>query len=270
MHIHSPIAILSMYDWPEVRAQTDALWRELREAFRRKGLASPDHLSRKDDTSDHLSFETWCLDHWLNPNLVLGQTCGLPFSRFLRGKVNLLGSPVYDIDNRPDGHVCEAGDYYSLVVAAKAGAIRSMNDIDEIRQFAFNNLVSQSGFRAMVRAVRASGRSPEWLEGGLVSGSHRNSIVAVAEGRADFAAIDAVSWRLATRHEPQAKSVVPIGITAITPGLPMISSQKLDPSTVGDAIEEAIGSLDSDSTDALGLVGFRRRQESDYAVFSEE
>lgn len=258
-----PIALLPMYDWPEVRAETDMLWREIRDACRRRNLEAPDRLTRLDDPAGDQRHKDWILKCWLDPDLLVAQTCGLPYSRYLRGKVQIIGSPVYAIDG------CESGDYYSLVIAARDGEIVSVDDISEAHRFGYNNPVSQSGFRAMVQALNGVERMSAWIEDGIETGSHRQSIQAVAEGRADFAAIDAISWLLAMRHEPLAARVAPVGVTPATPGLPMISSAGFDSDLMRDAIEEAIGSLSTQTAHALGMIGFRRRDECEYACFAD-
>ena len=39
------IAALPMYDWPEVRGETDALWVKIRDALQARGIAAPDRKS---------------------------------------------------------------------------------------------------------------------------------------------------------------------------------------------------------------------------------
>ena len=40
------IAALPMYDWPELRAETDRLWATLRDGLRAVGVSAPDALDR--------------------------------------------------------------------------------------------------------------------------------------------------------------------------------------------------------------------------------
>lgn len=256
----APLALLPMYDWPEIRAQTDAYWGALRDACRSRDIAAPDCLTRRGEGPNPIT-ENWPLQGWLDPDLLLGQTCGLPFARHLQGRVQMLGTPAYAIEG------CDPGDYYSLVIAARNGAINGVGDIRETDRFAFNSKGSQSGFRVMRLLLEAQGRASQWLETGIKSGSHRQSIQAVGEGRADFAAIDAVSWRLAQQFEPQVGNVQVIGKTALTPGLPMITAPGRNQDLLCDVIDDAIAALDRFSADALGLTGFRRRGEKDYAGF---
>lgn len=256
----TPLALLPMYDWPEVRGQTDSYWSALRDACESRGIAAPENLSRRGEAPKPIN-DNWPLQGWLDPDLVLGQTCGLPFARHLRGRVQMLGSPAYEIEG------CDPGDYYSVIIVAKNGPIKHGDDIRETHRFAYNSKGSQSGFRVMRQLLEAQGRPAHWLENGAESGSHRQSIQAVGEGRADFAVIDAVSWRLAQMFEPQVVQVEVIGKTAITPGLPMITAFGRDPEPLRDAIDEAIAALDRSTADALGLTGFHRRSEGDYDGF---
>ena len=43
------IAVLTMYDWPQVRADTDQLWAAVRDNLTDLGVEAPRDLSRPDD-----------------------------------------------------------------------------------------------------------------------------------------------------------------------------------------------------------------------------
>lgn len=235
-----PVASLPMYDWPEVRPATDAWWAALRDALRAQGIPAPDALSRDGD-------------HWEDPGLVLGQTCGLPFRRHLRGRVTLLGAPDYGLDGLAPGYYCSV-----LVVgrddpAPDGAALRSA-------RYAYNARLSQSGFAALEAALGP--RDPRL---GVETGAHRASIRAVAEGAARVAAIDAVSWRLALAHEPAAARLRVLGCTPATPGLPMITAFGRDPAPFRAAIAAAIAALAPGPRAALGLCGFVPFDEAAYS-----
>ncbi|TIT56391.1 MAG: phosphate ABC transporter substrate-binding protein, partial [Mesorhizobium sp.] len=66
-----------------------------------------------------------------------------------------------------------------------------------------------------------------------------SSIVAIAEGSADVAAIDCESWALAKRFEPAAREVKVVGWTKRRKGLPFITARATPPETVA-ALREAI------------------------------
>ena len=85
------LAILPMYDWPGVRDETDALWTAIRTALLDTGLDAPEALTRDIDL----------MEAWLSPDLLLGQTCGLPFTRALRGRVGVVEGLVNGHDLSP-------------------------------------------------------------------------------------------------------------------------------------------------------------------------
>ena len=77
-----------MYDWPEIRPHTDAMWQVLRGHFAQVGLQPPDKLTHVEDETHR----------WLEPDLFFSQTCGYPFITRLVGQVDLLGTPHFDIE----------------------------------------------------------------------------------------------------------------------------------------------------------------------------
>ena len=71
------IASLPMYDWPVLQLWNDRLWRLVRDGLRNDGFEAPEDLAR-DISYDQLP---------LRDNLLMGQTCGLPFNTVLDGRV---------------------------------------------------------------------------------------------------------------------------------------------------------------------------------------
>ena len=244
------IACLPMYDWPEIHAHTGRYWQVLRQVLLEYGFGEglPETLTHHDDP--HAM--------WLDSGLVLGQTCGLPYVSELRGKVTLLGAPTYAIG-------CDPGQYCSVIIARSRSG-----DIDPFAtpglRFAYNDACSQSGLAAWLAGVRETGGSLPRNIVPVHTGSHRASIQAVAEDRADLAAIDAVTFELARRHEPAAKRVTVLARTPETPGLPYIASALLAErkEDMCCAIEDAIGELDDETSEALLIECFRRYDEADY------
>ncbi len=237
-------ASLPMYDWPEVQASNDQFWESMRQHLADIGVDAPATLTRGEDP--------WA--HWLNPSLCLSQTCGLPFSAKLSGKALLLGAPDYQLPDSPKGQ------YRSVIIAREAGA--EVMDLSGTR-FAYNMRESQSGWAALDKVLQIESHFGDLVQ----SGAHRASIAAVAEGRADCAAIDAVSWALAQRHEPAAASVHMIAVTPPTPGLPFITGQANEGKAkqMIDAVTMAIAALPRDVRDALALRGFKGWMDADYA-----
>lgn len=226
------IATLAMYDWPEVTAATDRLWAAIRDRLRAAGTAAPDGLSR--------GASLW--EMWESPGLVLGQTCGMPYRTRLHGRVELVATLDYGLPEAPAGH------YYSMLVV-RADTPGDLSDFID-RTLAFNGQDSQSGWAApQNHAARFGLRFTRTLH----TGAHIESARAVAGGRADIAAIDAISWRLLCAHRPEiAARLRVIGHTAPTPGLPLIAAKGRDAAALAVAVKGAVAGLGPDDLSLLG------------------
>ncbi|OBQ74909.1 phosphate/phosphite/phosphonate ABC transporter substrate-binding protein [Mesorhizobium erdmanii] len=261
------IAALPMYDWPEVRDAIDAQWALLRDALRQRGVDAPEAIVRRNGDlpavpggihdaagnliapdpatlpPDELDFHKL----WLHPALLFAQTCWGPMELGLSQHVQVVGQPSYDAYEGGQGELyCSA-----LVMRAGEGdEVRSPADgkavlpLDRIRgkRFTFNSLDSMSGIIALTRDLKAAGETLDIFSSRGESGGHRGSIVTVAEGRADVAAIDCESWALAQRFEPAARKVVIVGWTARRKGLPFITARTTPEKTV-QAMREALAGL---------------------------
>lgn len=225
------IVSLPMYDRPETRAANDRLWAGIRS---RLNGDLPEALDRNGDP--------W--SHWQSPDLFLSQTCGLPFRTSLCGKVALVGAPIHDLP-------CPPGHYYSVIVA-RVGDPRG--DVVEFAgaRLAINAWSSQSGWAAIGNTAEALGVSFGEV---ITTGGHRASARAVAESRADLAAIDAVTWRMIRRWDGFSKKLKEIAETEPTPSLPYITSPGHDAATLFSAIEASIDALGPRDRDCLCLRG---------------
>ncbi|MBL3701953.1 PhnD/SsuA/transferrin family substrate-binding protein [Sulfitobacter sp. BDSS02] len=232
------IAMLGMYDMPEIQQANDRYWQEIRA---RLGYG-PENLSR--------DLDYW--DMWQSPDLLLGQTCGMPYRTRLYDKVNLIGTPDFGLPDCPPG-------YYQSVIVARADNRRDTpQDFDGAR-FAYNEDMSQSGWAGplhFLTGLRFSEMVP--------TGGHRLSLHAVAEGRADIAGIDAVTWLLLCEHDPLAAKLKVIAKTKPTPGLPYITAQDRDPAPIAEAAASAIANLNEQDRKALHLRGLVRIETADY------
>jgi ABC-type phosphate/phosphonate transport system substrate-binding protein len=233
------IAALPMYDREETRRATDRLWRAIAAGLRGRGIAAPGALTRDDDL--------WSL--WRHPDLLLAQTCGLPYRARLHWQVTLVATPDYGVEGCPPGH-------YRSVVVTRAG-----EGVPAAPRLACNDSLSQSGWSAALDWAAAQGVIFRTV---LETGGHAASARAVAEGRADLAAIDAVTWRLLTRAEPAVAALQVIDRTAPCPGLPLIAGPGRDAAPLAEAVEGAIAAIAAADRAALGLVGLARLPASAY------
>ena len=224
------IAALPMYERTETVHAHDRLWALIRDGLSGRGLEAPEALTRGGDL--------WAL--WQAPDLVLAQTCGLPYRARLHGRVTLIDTPDYGLPGMPPGHYC------SVLVARRS-------ETPEIGRavLAYNEPLSQSGWAA---ALTLAG--DRRFAGTLETGAHRDSARAVAEGRADLAALDAVTWRLMERFEPDLTDRLHvIARSPATPGLPLIAAPGRDAAATFAAVEAAIAALPAGDSEALGLTG---------------
>ncbi|PTE14286.1 phosphate/phosphite/phosphonate ABC transporter substrate-binding protein [Pseudogemmobacter blasticus] len=230
------IASLGMYDAGPAMAANDRLWASIRDGIRARGLPAPEGLTRGEGAY-------W--PAWESPDLVLSQTCGYPFRARLHDRVSLIGTPDPGLPGCPPGH-------YRSVFVARADDLRSLADLAEAR-FAFNEDLSQSGWAAPVNHLLGMGLQPRPA---LRSGGHRLSARAVAEGRADLAALDAVTWAMMQADgDPAAAALRGVAETAPTPTLPYIAAAGADRDTVFAVLQAAIAGLSPADRNTLHLQG---------------
>lgn len=239
------IASLGMYDRPETAAANDRLWALIRDNLRAAGEPAPEALTRG---------ETAYWDAWQSPELVFSQTCGFPFRAKLHDQVTLIGTPDYGLPDCPAGH-------YTSVYVARADDPRNLMDFNGAA-FAYNEPMSQSGWAAPQNHRAGLGLH---LKPALQTGSHRASALAVAEGRADIAALDALTWVLLQRYEPWAAKLRKVTTTSPpTPTLPFITAKGRDAALYFAAVSAAITTLSDADCVTLHLKGICRIQPEAY------
>ena len=229
------IASLPMYFRPETASAHRRLWVLIRDRLRGDGIDAPDDLSAPSDL----------VSHWQHADILLSQTCGLPFTTFLKQRVHLVGSSDHGIPG------CPSGRYYSVFIKAKADRRAGLEEFSGAR-LAFNGKDSQSGWGAPLNASKARRmRFGSCLE----TGSHLESSRAVAIGAADIAAIDAHSWRLITRYDDFTDRLCVFDSTPCTPGTPLITCYPSLVNQLRRALASALSAFDG--PDRL-LLPFRR------------
>lgn len=239
------IASLGMYDFGPAQAANDRLWALVRDGLRDRGITAPETLTR----GEHAYW-----DAWQAPDLILSQTCGYPFRARLHDRVAYVGTPDYGVEGCPPGY------YRSVFVARADDPRQSLQDFDGAR-FAYNEALSQSGWAApQTHAAKLGIRLPPALQ----SGGHRLSALAVAEGRADIAALDAVTHAMLQEVEPKVAGLRVIALTDPTPGLPYISGAGQDPEPIFAALADAIAVLPAPDRATLRLKGLVRIPRATY------
>ena len=245
----STIAFLPMYAVRGAREHADTLWNCLRDSLRRSGFEAPEQVS---------AF-TPRLDGWQHPDLILGQTCGLPYISGLCDRVELVGTPDYGVEG------CEPGFYHSALVTSAADRRQHLSEFLG-STFAINGKDSQSGYGAMMRAAAPFARAGRFFGRAIHTGSHDASMRLVAEGIADIAAIDSVTWRISRAFDPQVQGLKSIGTTEPTPGLPFIVAMGRFHRDLLDAVRAGVAALPDGTRKAFGLRGIAPLRRIDYEV----
>lgn len=233
-------AMLGMYDIPQLADANDRLWNGIRAELGE----GPEVLQRNRDF--------WQI--WRDPDLVLAQTCGMPYRTALHGVVSLVGTPDYGLPGCPPG-------YYNSVIIARADVLGDTMSDFASQRLAYNDPVSQSGWAAPMTHAANLGVSFRHF---VPTGGHIESSIAVAVGRADLAAIDALTWALITEFEPWARALREVERTAPTPGLPYITSTNRNAAQIFSAVEKAIAGLSNVDRDVLHLKGLVQIPEQAY------
>ncbi len=96
------------------------------------------------------------------------------------------------------------------------------------------------------------------------TGSHQASARAVADGMADLAAIDAVTWALLADDPPLAAALRILDRTRPTPALPFIAGPNADAALICIALAQAIAALAPDDRAALHLTGLAQIPAAQY------
>jgi ABC-type phosphate/phosphonate transport system substrate-binding protein len=228
------IASLPMYDFPDCRDANDRYWALIRDGLRAAGIGAPEALTR--GAPDLLA-------HWQQSDLVLSQTCGFPFRSVLADRVTLIGTADFGVEGCPPG-------YYQSVLVVRGDDPRDELVAYNGARFAYNDPMSQSGWAAAQTQALGLGFA---LNPAVKTGAHALSARAVLEGRADMASIDAVTWRLLQRNDPDMAALRVVARTDPTPGLPYIAALGVNHRLGFDAISGAIAALTEQDRATLGI-----------------
>ena len=233
-----------MYARPELTDAHNIYWSLIRKHLSAKGIAGSENI--------HEPEELYAA--WKDPSLLLSQTCGMPYRNTLHGKVQIIGTPDFQLDGAP------AGYYRSAIIVRREDGNKTLKEFKD-SVFAYNSDDSQSGYGSAYLICKPEGF---WFQNRVATGGHRESTIAIAEGCADIAAIDGMTWRLIKRYDSHTDKLAVLDWTNPTPGLPYITSMQNDASTMYDAISAAIDELPADTRKQLGIQALVKISAEDY------
>lgn len=245
-----------MYVAPQVVVEAQHhLWSFLRDQLRQSGVTGvPEAL---DKAIPHH-------EAWLDPRLLLAQTCGFPFVKHLRGRVRLVATPVYEAPG------CEGPTMVSVIVVRKESAPPDLASAAGLK-VAINERGSNSGYNLLRAAVAPHAGGKPFFADVAETGGHLASMEAVLSGKADIAAIDCITFDLLHRHAPvRLEGLVVLGRTPSGPNLPFItrlSASDEEVATLRAALKAAvIAPALADARAILGLKDVVVLEESAYDI----
>jgi ABC-type phosphate/phosphonate transport system substrate-binding protein len=218
------LAALSMYDFPHLRAAHNALWQNLCAALTSFGLTN---------LPSALDYNVELNKIWTDPSLLIAQSCGYPLITELNGKVQLVATPRYIADG------CTGAFYRCAIVVRKDDSANALADLKG-RNCAINSWTSNSGMNLLRAAIAPLAKGLRYFNTVIVTGSHWQSLEAVADHRADVASIDGISLAHLKHCAPELIEKIRIlEWTQATACLPLITANCTDASTLS-ALRQAL------------------------------
>jgi len=197
-----------------------------------------------------------------DPGLFFGHTCGYPLMRHLKNQVIPFCVPVFDAPGT-DGKL-----YSSRFIVAANSTIEAL---DECRGkvAAMNAADSNSGMNVLRYAIAKYNPSAAFFSRVVQTGGHLHSLEAVANGSADVAAIDCVSYQLIQDHWPElVDQVRSIDFSVKTCGLPFVlpksSIRDADLGLLVDSLNQALANTPETICNRLHLLRFEPVVLDDY------
>jgi ABC-type phosphate/phosphonate transport system substrate-binding protein len=237
------IASLAMYPFGNLRHAYEQLWDSIR------GRLSVD--------APELDWVVEPLEACRRDDLLLGQTCGWPLVTELASSVRVIGTFDCAVEGARDGTYC------SVLVSGTGESLDAILRRPDL-VVAANSPDSLSGWVSLRVACASAGRHVDTAHW---TGSHAASIDALRGGRAQLAAIDAVTWGHIGTDE-----LTIVGSGPRIPCLPLITSGSSTDELV-DALRAAVGDAVrepamADVCETLKIRDFVERDLADYEGLS--
>lgn len=196
---------------------------------------------------------------WRSPQLLVAQTCGYPLMTRLKGQVQIVGRPVYQLPNSSEG------DHCSLLVARADDARVRLEQFRGAHAL-LNSKDSNSGMNLFRHAVASLHAEGKFFAQVSLSGGHRNSLAAIKAGRGDLASIDSVTFDYLVREgSDEVAGLKVIASTAFGPCLPYITRLGADAEAIRNAMNGALRDL-PEMANVLAIREVLPAREEDYHV----
>jgi ABC-type phosphate/phosphonate transport system substrate-binding protein len=242
-----------MYDFAPLHAATDDYWSAIAARLHAAGIA---------DVPWALTRDMSHVDTWRDPRLLFGQACQYPLACAWHASVRLVAIPAYAAPG------CEGSRYRSAIIVRVEDPALRLEDLRG-RRCAVNERDSNSGSNLLRAAIAPLAEHGRFFSSVELTGAHLASVRVVAEGRADVAAIDCVSYAHIGRVSAELTARLRIlDWTPSSPGLPYVTARASDASIVS-ALRAALADVHADPAlaavrDALLLAGIDFAVDEDY------
>jgi len=191
---------------------------------------------------------------------LIAQTCGFPYLKHWRDSHIPVCVPVFDIEG------CEDQRYRSWFIKRKSSQRQDLEAFRNMR-VAINGLESNSGMNVLRFAACRLSNQGRFFSEVKVTGAHYQSMFAVANGDADIAAIDAVSFYFACQKYPDLLAQIDVfAQSATTVGLPFIQKRgaRVSAESITRALNTAVDRYRENTPNPLRLRRFQGVGESAY------
>ena len=226
------VASLPMYDFPEIRWATDALWQGIARHLRRHGV---------DGIPSRLVHDVPLKDLWSDRRLIFSQCCGYDIVHRYRDRLQILATPTYTATG------CDRGQYASAVVVPQASSYDDVLDMAG-KVAVINGPESHSGTSALFGLVGPLARDGRFFSEIIISGGHAQSLRILQRGEADVAAIDCATLALLTRYRPVAvEGLRRLGLTYSAPAPPYVTNADVA-ADVMETMKTALADVNADES----------------------
>jgi ABC-type phosphate/phosphonate transport system substrate-binding protein len=235
------IANLPWYDFEELSAATDALWRGVRHHLAKEGV---------DDLPESLDRKMPHVEQWRRPELLLSQACGYDVLYDAAADLQVVATPRFESDG------CEGANYRSAIVVRTRDHVASLSELRG-RVAVVNEASSHSGTNALRPLVAPLARRGRFFSAVFVSGDHVSSLEMVRDGRADVACVDVVVLDLCRLVRPKSlEGLELLQLTEAAPAPPYVTSATT-PAPVVAALRRALAAAMEDPALVLARSALR-------------
>jgi ABC-type phosphate/phosphonate transport system substrate-binding protein len=200
-------------------------------------------------------------------NVIAAQTCGYPFVTRWADTHETIAVPLFEVP----GCIPDTGQYSSWFITRTDHAATSLRQFFDSR-VALNSENSNSGMNVLRYAISQFALAGTFFSERILTGGHKQSMLAVAEGHADLAAIDVVTFALMKELEPAlCQKLKIVGQSEFTTGLPFICSKhsNINHNDLGNAMNQAVELMEPEARKLLHLSGFAPVATEDYAKIKQ-